>query len=195
MSALHLAPRASAPPGGGGDDAPPPGRAVIDVALAEALRGVAVSIAELSARVVAHSEQSTERHEAILREVGHLADRVEELHRGPSELAEARRRADTEASITRVRAEMEAAVAEQLRIARADVDRAQLEAGHARAQLVAARARQSASRAAWGLLGDTLRACGRWATSTPGVAAISGLLGAAAAALAHWLLQAAGAPR
>lgn len=196
---LRLAPP-SPTYGGGSDD--PGGRVHIDAHLAEALRAVAAQLGELGAHIVAHAQTSSERHGAILREVAHvgaevtrLSGDVARLSQAPTELAEARRQADTEASLTRVRSEVEAAAAEAVRLARADAARAESEAQEARAQLAAARARQSASRAAWGLLGDSLRAAGRWAVSTPGTATISGLLGAGAAALAHWLLTLAGAPK
>lgn len=195
---LRLAP--PAPTGGGFDD--PGGRAHIDAHIAEALRAVAAQLGELGAHVVAHAQTSSERHGAILREVAHvgtevarLSGDVARLSQAPTELAEARRQADTEASITRVRSEAEAAAADAIRAARADAAKAEVEVAAVRAELEAARARQSASRAAWGLLGDSLRAAGRWAVSTPGTATISGLLGAGAAALAHWLLTLAGAPK
>jgi chromosome segregation ATPase len=175
---------------------------VIDLAVAEALRAVAAQLGEVSAFIESHAQTSSERHGAILREVAHVGDQVTRLTgdvarlaQAPGDLAEARRQIDTEASIARVRTEAETAVAEALRSARADASRAEADAQAARAELAAARARQSAARAAWGLLGDTLRSVGRWATSTTGAASIAAVLGAGAAALAHWLLAAAGAPQ
>lgn len=186
-SPLALAPRGS-PSGGSSDDSPPP--ASIPTRLAEALERVAASLAELVATLRAHDATSSERHEAILREVDHLRGAIDELRLGPTHLAEARRRADQEVSLARVRTEADAAAAQVIAEVREKLAQAEAHAQALEAKLSAEKARRSAARALWEVVRDVARTAAKW-VSSPGGAA---LVASVATALGGWILHQLGVP-
>ena len=178
---LALAPRGS-PSGGSSDDSPPP---VISTRLAEALERVAASLGEVSATLSAHDRTSAERHEAILREVDHLRGAIDELRLGPTHLAEARRQADQEASLARVRTETEAAGLQALASVREKLAQAEAHAQALEAKLSAEKARRSAARAIWEVVRDVARAAGKWVSSPAGAALVASVV----TALGGWILH------
>lgn len=189
---LTLASRTPSSAGGAGGGDSPPGRPLVDLAIAEALRGVAAALGEIVARVIAHADASAERHAATQAELVRLQAQLDRLLHAPGDRAEALRRADEEASLARARAAAETAAAAQVAEAQEAAQAARQELAEARAQLQTARARQSVTRAAWGLAGDLLRSAGRWASSPDGRTALGVLAGAVVSAIVHYLLTLSG---